>query len=513
VTTSDQPTAADPRSRPSSGLPDDGSGLRALAQHFAWYLTSSTGRALLGIALVPLYVTRLTPAEFGLLATANVLAAILRTAGSPGIAGGMLRFVSEARARGDHRAARRYLVTALISSTILGIVVAAATLGVASALTRGTIGGEWWPALAAVAAATAVAAPRDLIEMDLRASTLVRAAALLSFLHQAAVTAAIVVVLVAWDGGATEVLWATAALGAAFSVVSLALRSGELRAPFSMPALREMLRFGLPTAPALIADWAIQFSDRLFLSALVGLSATGVYSFGSRIAQLLSDVVNVSVYQAWAPYVFWSHEQAGAAERFSRATTYFLVLGMCCALPLALGLEPLLGLVGGQQAYAGATTVVWLIALSYWFGLLRQLLFAPAGITKRTGITLVSWGASAGLNLALNALLIPWMGMAGAAWATLTSYIVGAALAYAVTRRLWHIPYEWRKLATILLAGVLTFAGWSMLTLPGPALAQLVLATAGPMATCIALLLLTGVLRGDDVRAVAQLRRRPAPRG
>ena len=63
-------------------------------------------------------------------------------------------------------------------------------------------------------------------------------------------------------------------------------------------------------------------------------------------------------------------------------------------------------------------------------------------------------GVAAAVNVALNLTLIPVSGMMGAAVATVAAYTVmfcGMAL---WSQRVFHVPYQWRRVATAAAAGV-----------------------------------------------------------
>jgi O-antigen/teichoic acid export membrane protein len=77
-------------------------------------------------------------------------------------------------------------------------------------------------------------------------------------------------------------------------------------------------------------------------------------------------------------------------------------------------------------------------------------------------------GAGALSNVAANLLLVPSLGMLGAAIATLVSYVVIAAGIYAASQRLYRVDYEWPKILKVALLTAVLFAGFLLLD-PEPA--------------------------------------------
>ncbi|HIE05162.1 MAG TPA: hypothetical protein EYP61_10420, partial [Candidatus Latescibacteria bacterium] len=67
-------------------------------------------------------------------------------------------------------------------------------------------------------------------------------------------------------------------------------------------------------------------------------------------------------------------------------------------------------------------------------------------------------GASAALNLALNLLLIPRIGMIGAAWATLAAYSAMTSTLFLWARKLYLVPYDFLRAG-----GLVSVAGGTFL--------------------------------------------------
>ena len=100
-----------------------------------------------------------------------------------------------------------------------------------------------------------------------------------------------------------------------------------------------------------------------------------------------------------------------------------------------------------------------------------RLYLAMVVILGRTGRTEFSFPATIAAvvtNVALNLVLVPSHGIVGAGLALVGSYVVVLVLMYAFTQRLFPVPYEWRRLALVLLsAAALVAAGELLLPTSG----------------------------------------------
>jgi O-antigen/teichoic acid export membrane protein len=101
------------------------------------------------------------------------------------------------------------------------------------------------------------------------------------------------------------------------------------------------------------------------------------------------------------------------------------------------------------------------------------------GRSRRTQFNWVVTGVAAIVNVVLNVALIPPFGMAGAAIATVAAYTVMFGGMTLNAQRVYPVPYQWRRVATALVAAVaLTVTGRA---LDLPLAAQLALVAAYPL--------------------------------
>jgi len=73
-----------------------------------------------------------------------------------------------------------------------------------------------------------------------------------------------------------------------------------------------------------------------------------------------------------------------------------------------------------------------------------------AGRVRRMQMNWLVAGAGAVVNVALNVALIPRFGMMGAAISTVASFGVLFVAMTALAQRLYVIPYQWRRVGTLL---------------------------------------------------------------
>jgi hypothetical protein len=101
------------------------------------------------------------------------------------------------------------------------------------------------------------------------------------------------------------------------------------------------------------------------------------------------------------------------------------------------------------------------------------------GRVRKTGANWIITGVGALANVGLNILLIPRVGAIGAAWALLGAYAVMFVGMSWHAQRLFHVPYQWRRIVTLLGAGAAVVAAGKALSISTPL--ALALAAAYPV--------------------------------
>jgi O-antigen/teichoic acid export membrane protein len=94
---------------------------------------------------------------------------------------------------------------------------------------------------------------------------------------------------------------------------------------------------------------------------------------------------------------------------------------------------------------------VGLITVGVTLYALYMVLVVILGRTGRTEFNLPATTAALAVNVALNLALVPSLGIVGAGLALVASYVVVVGLMYVFTQRLFPVPYEWGRLAKVVL--------------------------------------------------------------
>ena len=238
-----------------------------------------------------------------------------------------------------------------------------------------------------------------------------------------------------------------------------------------------MMKFSYPLLLTSMAGIILTISDRYVLRFISDLSYVGIYSLGFKIANTLRVFIITSVNLAIQPMIYKMIDQPDNKRFYSKIMTYFSFGLMICALGLSLfGREMIKFLSKTNPDYWNAFTIVPVISLAIFFGMLRDVSLTGINITKKTGVNARSIVFVSALNIGLNLLLIPRYGYLGAAIATLISQFLYFILIYYFAQRYYRINYEIGKVIKILAAGIVIYC-LSVLTNDMSLLARLLIKT------------------------------------
>ena len=435
--------------------------LRRLATTGAAYTASSVLSKLVAVFLLPIYTHYLTPSDYGaaevMLASVIAVSIVVRF----GLIEAILRFYyisgeSQARVVATGFAALFW------ASTIGAAIALAFAAPISEALLRHEDAGLARLAILGLWTLTLYEYALTLLRLDERARAYFGIT-----VANVLVTIPLTVWLIVVEGQkASGILLGTYGIGAVFVCGMLWVQRRRLSLVPDLELLRRMLRFGLPTMPAELSLYSLNFIDRIILVRLAGLTQVGLYALAVKFAQGI-QVLARGFQLAWPPLAYSIQDDEQARRTYSVVFTWFAALLAFAVTGLWLLSRWIVRLLAAPK-YFGAHEAVGLVATGIS---LYALYLAIVVILGRTGRTEFSFPATIGAvvsNVALNLALVPPLGIAGAGLSLVASYVVVVGLIYVFTQRLFPVPYEWRRLALVVLsAAALVGAGEALLPSSG----------------------------------------------
>ena len=287
-------------------------------------------------------------------------------------------------------------------------------------------------------------------------------------LTTALTTTALIVALVARSHRAEGYLWGAFG-GAALAVIPyVALTAANVRPVLRRACLLPALAYSLPLVPHALAGWALEMSDRAILARYVPLADVGVYALGYQLGAAMG-LLSTAFNSAWVPFLFGTLQAEGEAAnaKLARLVTYYAGLLCFAGLGWALLVKHAIPILAGPE-FGGAYRITPWVVGGYVFSGLYLIPINFLFWRSRTRIVpLVTLGAGA-VNVGLNLWLVPRYGPIAAACSTLVAYGVLLVLTWWSAQRIYHFPYEYRRLGLMVGLALALFLCGNLLPHSGP---------------------------------------------
>jgi O-antigen/teichoic acid export membrane protein len=431
--------------------------LRRLASTGFAYTAASVVSKVIAVALLPLYTSYLTPADYGqaelLFSTVVAASIVIRL----GLIEALMRFYYLPGERGERVIATGF--AALLWTTTAGAVIALPfapqIAGLISGdpldpgLVRIAIGGLW--------VLTLYEYMVTLFRLDERA----RAYFAFTIGNVLLAIPLTVTLVVGLDAGAEGLLLGSYLAGLPFLLWLIWTERRRLSLRPRRELLRRMFRFGLPTMPAEISIYSLAFIDRLIISHALGAAQLGLYALAFKFSQAIQVVVR-GFQLAWPPLAYSIRDDEEARRAYAVVVTAFTAL--CGFIVVGMWLEArwIVRLLAAPDFFDSYEAIGPLALGAALYGVYLALVV----ILGRTGkteynfpVTIVATVA----NVILNLILVPAWGIVGAGVALIASYLIVIVLIYGVSRRIFPIPWQWGRLAVVVGAGIVLVAAGDLL--------------------------------------------------
>src|SRR5579871_161740 len=248
-------------------------------------------------------------------------------------------------------------------------------------------------------------------------------------------------------------------------LVILALRRTDRPRPrlasFSRPLYLEMITFGIPMMiGSELSGNVLAVGDRYVIGGLLGEAPLGLYSAAYNLCQYVQAVFISAVAMAITPIYMRIWEEKGPDETaafISRSLRTYFLLGVPIVAGLAAVGPTLLRSLAGAKYGSAASVLPWVIAGMVVDGT-NPMLGAGLYIQRRTRVIMAVVMGAATLNIGLNLLLVPRIGIVGAAVATLVSYALASLSLAWSARSILRIVLPWGTMARAALAAAVMYA-------------------------------------------------------
>jgi O-antigen/teichoic acid export membrane protein len=427
--------------------------VRSLSAHSAVYLVvAALGRSV-SLLLVPLYTAVLAPAQYGVLAIALTINALLTLVLGMALHSAIARLYFEAET--DEERGQLYGTLLAFLVVVPGIVCLLIELaGRAGALDfSAEIPYDPYLSLTVWASYFGVflVLPQTIyITRQEPAKVL-----WLTLSNAVVMVAATVVLVVGLDQGVAGALRALLASAAFTGIVSIVLTARMSSGRVSPAVLRTAMIFAVPLLPHLLGHWLLNLSDRIILNRYVSQAGVGIYTFAYQFG-LAMAVFTLALSNALSPIMMRQLKDPATRDHAPPTGTYALLAVTAVGLAIVLFAEEGVRLLA-PDSYGDAAALVPWIVLAYVFQGVYYVWQQGTWYSMRTALVPVLTLACATLNVAMNLVLVPRYGIEAAAITTAVSFLALAVAQGLLAQKLHHIDWEYGRWLKLLVAALVPY--------------------------------------------------------
>ena len=401
--------------------------LKKLYWESSHYLGGRLALMLLGFVSFPLFTHILTVSEYGILSLVlNTVMAITAFA-KLGMQNAVQRFYGDHAKSADPLALQRYYSTLFFGAALVAVACSVVYVGGVYVLPVSLIHPDMRFILLVAAALIVLRAIRS---MQMNLLQVERKTIVLNsteIINKAGTIIFVLMLFAIWKKGVEPYflgIMIVEGLVVFALVPSLVGRRLLVPASFDSKFFRAMIAFSVPLMSAELAWLVLDTGDRFLIARFLGSQPVGYYSAAYNIAYNVQDLVTMPLSLALLPICLkvWSTDGDEEASRFlSRSFDNFAMAAVLIISVFTVTSRDLIVLLASQKYETAHTLLPWLVsgvvlsAAQMFFKpglLIRKKVFVIARVTVYAAV----------INIVLNLLMLPRIGIKGAAIATLLSY-------------------------------------------------------------------------------------------
>lgn len=191
---------------------------------------------------------------------------------------------------------------------------------------------------------------------------------------------------------------------------------------FKIDFMKKLLKIALPLVPTFLIYSIFSSCDRFMITRMIGLEANGIYAVGSKMGQL-SQLIYTAFTGGWQFFAFSTMKDDDQVELTSKIMEYLGVISCVASIGMMAISRFLFSFLFKEEYFEGYIVSPYLFAAPLLL-MLYVIISNQFLVIKKTWIGLIILVSSVSCNIIMNYLLIPLIGIEGAAIGTAFSYFL-----------------------------------------------------------------------------------------
>ncbi len=445
--------------------------IKNLAKHSAIYGVADMLSRALGFLMIPLYTHYLSTSDYGTLELLDLTSYIAGMFLGMGITQAVMRFYYK---YDDPEMKQHVLSVAMITLSIISVSILALLLLFSDEISTLVFDSESFSRLINIVFITFVIqlaqeVPKALLRMEEKSVLFVS----ISFTKTLLSLGLNVYFIVGLGLGVMGLLF-SGLITASVSAIGFAIYIlRRVKFTFSFKMARELLKFGVPLVWGTLGMFILNFGDRFILQRMMSLSEVGIYALAYKFGMMPNMLVMSPFLMIWGPKRFDLVKEANAKSIFATIFTYFVFIEILVSLGIAVTIKDVIS-VAADPSYAEAHKYVPLLLVSYILNGIYVYVQFGLHLENKTKYLALATLTAAAINTACNLLLIPVVGIWGAAVSTVVAFTFLTIYTHVKSQRLYVVNYEVGRIVKMSVVAMILYAVSLVIDVPNLAFSLIV---------------------------------------
>ena len=279
-----------------------------------------------------------------------------------------------------------------------------------------------------------------------------------SFLSAASLILLNIVFIVGFKLGASGMIWShviSAVICGTFILIQTkAYRYVSFHVP-SKESSKRYLSYSLPLIPNQISWWILSASDRTVILWQLGVAFNGIYSIAGKFSNLYSVMYNI-FNLSWTELISVHFNDPDREKVFSDLQDTVVKLLICLYLGI-VSVMPFVFPIMINKKYSDAYYQIPILMIGVFFSAMIGVMSAYYIADKNTKVIAKTTMICAGINLILDVVLMPFIGLFAASIASAIAYFVMYIVRYIDINRNYGVKNSPQLLTLMVISTFIIF--------------------------------------------------------
>lgn len=198
---------------------------------------------------------------------------------------------------------------------------------------------------------------------------------------------------------------------------------------YSKIEIKNIWKYSIPMVPNQLSWWIITVSDRTIITYILGVGMNGIYSAANKFSSICTSLFNI-FNLTWAESASMHIKDKDSSEFFSNIVNTTLKLFIALCFGIIAFMPFVFGFLITGDGFATAYYQIPILMLSTIFSITVSLFGSVYVALKKSNEIAKTSIYSSIINIAVNLLLIKYIGLYAASISTLVSYLTMAVYRY-----------------------------------------------------------------------------------